>query len=178
MYRVNVGGLGVPVAGVLLSLQASMFRIVKSDHKSPDGLSRFLYINQNTSAAICQPVQGVDVVDQDDLAANFELQDGLEWSVLDASSIVDVELPHSSARVPGLDGEHFSFYLLQLRVVSGIHLGVGPVDVEGVAVEGGVGLLAHSGLKKGDVLLCVDASSYPVQQIPVDLVIALSMILF
>ena len=101
MHWVNVGGLGVPVAGVLLSLKASMLRIVKSDHKSPDGLSRFLYINQNTSAAIGQPVQGVDVVDQDDLAANFELQDGLEWSVLDASSIVDVELPHSSAGVPG-----------------------------------------------------------------------------
>ena len=97
MHWVNVGGLGVPVAGVLLSLQASMFRIVKSDHKSPDGLSRFLYINQNTSAAICQPVQSVDVVHQDDLATDLELQDGLEGGVLNTSSVVDIELPHSSA---------------------------------------------------------------------------------
>ena len=116
MYRVNVGGLGVPVVGVLLSLQASMFRIVKSDHKSPDGLSRFLYINQNTSAAIGQPVQGVDVVDQDDLAANFELQDGLEWSVLDASSIVSSELLHCSAGILRSNGEQL-FLALTLAFV-------------------------------------------------------------
>ena len=71
-------------------------------------------------------------MDQDDLAADFELQNFLEWGVLNAASVVDVELPHSSAGVPGLYGEHVPSYLLQLSVVLGIHFGVGAVDVEGV----------------------------------------------
>ena len=45
MHWVNVGGLGVPMAGVLLSLLAPMLGIVQSHHESPDGLTSLLYVN-------------------------------------------------------------------------------------------------------------------------------------
>ena len=78
---VNVGGLGMSVAGVLLTLQASMFRIVEFDDKSLDGLPSLFYCNQHTSTAVGQTIQGVDVVDQDDVAPYLDPQLSLKWSV-------------------------------------------------------------------------------------------------
>ena len=66
-------GLGMSVAGVLLTLETSMFRIVEFDDKSLDGLPSLFYGNQHTSTAVGQPIQGVDVVDQDDVAPNLSL---------------------------------------------------------------------------------------------------------
>ena len=82
---VNVGGLGMSVAGVLLTLQASMFRIVEFDDKSLDGLPSLFYCNQHTSTAVGQTIQGVDVVDQDDVATNLDPQLSLKWSVADTT---------------------------------------------------------------------------------------------
>ena len=82
---VNVGGLGMSVAGVLLTLETSMFRIVEFDDKSLDGLPSLFYGNQHTSTAVGQPIQGVDVVDQDDVAPNFDPQLILKWCVADTT---------------------------------------------------------------------------------------------
>ena len=82
---VNVGGLGMSVAGVLLTLQASMFRIVEFDDKSLNGLPSLFYCNQHTSTAVGQTIQGVDVVDQDDVATNLDPQLSLKWSVADTT---------------------------------------------------------------------------------------------
>ena len=82
---VNVGGLGMSVAGVLLTLQASMFRIVEFDDKSLDGLPSLFYCNQHTSTAVGQTIQGVDVVDQDDVAPYLDPQLSLKWSVADTT---------------------------------------------------------------------------------------------
>ena len=82
---VNVGGLGMSVAGVLLTLEASMFRIVEFDDKSLDGLPSLFYVNQHTSTAVGQTIQGVDVVDQDDVAPNLDPQLILKWCVADTT---------------------------------------------------------------------------------------------
>ena len=82
---VNVGGLGMSVAGVLLTLQASMFRIVEFDDKSLDGLPSLFYCNQHTSTAVGQTIQGVDVVDQNDVAPNLDPQLILKWCVADTT---------------------------------------------------------------------------------------------
>ena len=82
---VNVGGLGMSVAGVLLTLETSMFRIVEFDNKSLDGLPSLFYVNQHTSTAIGQTIQGVDVVDQDDVAPNLDPQLSLKWCVADTT---------------------------------------------------------------------------------------------
>ena len=42
-----------------------MVGIVEPDHQASDApLVRLLHVHQHTSAAVCQPVQCVDVVDQ------------------------------------------------------------------------------------------------------------------
>ena len=85
MDWVNVGGLGMSVAGVLLTLQASMFRIVEFDDKSFDSFPSLFYCNQHTSTAVGQTIQGVDVVDQNDVAPNLDPQLILKWCVADTT---------------------------------------------------------------------------------------------
>ena len=53
---VNVGALGVSVAGILLSSELSVVRILELDHKSFDRFPRLFDSNQHTSAAIGEPV--------------------------------------------------------------------------------------------------------------------------
>ena len=62
MDLVNVGALGVSVAGILLSSEAAMVRILELDHKSLDRFPRLFYSNQHSTAAIGQPVQCVNIV--------------------------------------------------------------------------------------------------------------------
>ena len=136
MDGVNVGPLWVPMAGVLFSLEASVVRIVELDDKSSDGFPGLFHANQHASATIGQPIQGVDVVHEHDLTPHLQLQHLQEGCVLNASRTVRLELLHYSARVLGLDGEESSANFIQLGIVSGVHLGVSAVDVEGIGVDG------------------------------------------
>ena len=86
MDWVYVGGLGVSVAGVLLSLEASVVRIFELDDESSDGVPGLFHANQHASATIGQPIQGVDVVHQHDLAPHLQLQHLQEGCVLNAST--------------------------------------------------------------------------------------------
>ena len=92
---VNVGCLGMSVAGVFLTAEASVFRILEPDHKSLHlPLNSLFHINKHPSAAVGQPIQGVNVVDKDDVTADLQLQHSLEWGVPDSPRAVDVELLH------------------------------------------------------------------------------------
>ena len=95
MDWVYVGGLGVSVAGVLLSLEASVVRIFELDDESSDGFPGLFHANQHASATIGQPIEGVDVVHQHDFAPHLQLQHLQEGCVLNASSrLVGFELLH------------------------------------------------------------------------------------
>ena len=72
--RVNVGGLGVFPARVLLPLKAAMVRIVEFDNEPVDGLSLLLHVNEDSAAAIGETIQRVDVVDKHDLGVDLQLQ--------------------------------------------------------------------------------------------------------
>ena len=52
MDLVNIGGRRVSVAGVLLSLEASVVRIVELDDESSDSFPGLFHANQHTSATI------------------------------------------------------------------------------------------------------------------------------
>ena len=133
---VNVGCLGVSVARVLLTSKASVFRIIELYHKSLRlALSSLFYVNQHSSAAVGQPIQGINVVDKDDVTPNLQLQHSLEGSIPDAASVVDLERFDEPACVLGLDGEEFSVNLIQLGIVPGVDFGVCAVDVEGIGVD-------------------------------------------
>ena len=112
MDLVNVGALGVSVAGILLSSELSVVGILELDYKSFDRFPRLFYTNQHASAAIGQPVQGVNVVHQDNFAPNLQLQLRQEGGVLDTARLVGVESFHSPAGLLGLDCEELSAYLI------------------------------------------------------------------
>ena len=139
MDGVNVGRIRIFVAGVLLSPEASMIRIVEPDHKSLNSLSCLFHSDQHPPAAIGQPVQCINVVDKNYVAPHLQLQLCHERGVLDAAGIVCLESSHSSAEVLGPDAEEVSTYLVQLGSVSSIDLGICAVYVECVGVDGGVG---------------------------------------
>ena len=61
--RVNVGGVRVFSAGVLLPLKAAMVRIVEFDNEPADGLSLLLHVNENSSTAVGETIQRINVVD-------------------------------------------------------------------------------------------------------------------
>ena len=124
------------MAGVLLSPEATMLSVFELDDKSL-GLpisSRF-YCNQHSSTAVGQPIQGINVVDKDDVTPNLQLQHSLEGSIPDAASVVDLERFDEPACILGLDGEEFSVNLIQLGIVPGVDFGVCAVDVEGIGVD-------------------------------------------
>ena len=135
---VNVGCLGVSVARVLLTSKASVFRIIELYHKSLWlALSSLFYVNQHSSAAVGQPIQGINVMDKDDVTPNLQLQHSLEGSIPDAASVVDLERFDEPACILGFDGEEFSVDLIQLSIVPGVDFGVCAVDVEGIGVDDG-----------------------------------------
>ena len=125
------------VAGVLLSLEASVVRIFELDHKSSDSFPGFFHVNQHASASIGQPIEGIDVMNQHDLTPHLQLEHLQKGCVENTSRTVRFESFHYSARILGLDGEQFSANFVELGIVSGIDLGVGAVDVEGIGVDGG-----------------------------------------
>ena len=136
-----------------------MVGIVEPDHQASGApLVTLLHVHQHTSAAVRQPVKGVNIVDQDDFTPYLELQLVQERSVLDTPCLVRFELSHSSAGILGLDGEELSLNLVQLGIVSGVDLGVGAIDVQGVGVQGGVRLGPNSGLQQGNVLFSLSAT--------------------
>ena len=112
MDLVNVGGLGVSVAGILLSSELSMIRVFELDQKSFDRFPRLFYSNQNSTAAIGEPVQGVNIVHQDNFAPNLQLQLRQEGGVLDTACLVGVESFDRPAGILGLDCEEFSTNLI------------------------------------------------------------------
>ena len=71
---VNVGGVRVFPARVLLPLKAAMVRIVEFDNEPADGLSLLLHVNEDSATAIGETIQRVDVVDQDNLGVDLQLQ--------------------------------------------------------------------------------------------------------
>ena len=85
-----------------------MIRIFEPDHKSSNSLSRLFHSDQHPPAAIGQPIQGINVVDKDDVAPDLQLQLCHEGSVLDTACIVCFKFSHSSAGILGPDGEEFS----------------------------------------------------------------------
>ena len=124
------------VAGVLLSLEASVFGILELDYKSLwPPICSFFHIDKHPSAAVGQPIQGIDVVDKDDFTPDLQLQHSLEGRVPDAASIVDLECFDEPACIFGLDCEKFSINVVQLGIVPGIDFGIGAVDVEGIGVN-------------------------------------------
>ena len=124
------------VAGVLLSPEATMIRVFELDDKSLGlPISSLFYCNQFSSAAVGQPIQGIDVVDKDDFTPDLQLQHSLEGGVPDAASVVDLERFDEPACILGLDGEEFSVNLIQLGIVPGVDFGVCAVDVEGIGVN-------------------------------------------
>ena len=93
------------MAGVLLATEASMFRILELDHKSLRfPLFSLFHINEHPSAAVGQPIEGVDIVDQHDVAPHLQLQHSLERGIPDSACAVDVELLDQLAGIPGFDG--------------------------------------------------------------------------
>merc|ERR1719239_228008 len=154
-----------------------MVRIVELDHQASESLASLFNVHQYISAAICQPVQCVDIMDQYHLTAYLQLQLSLKRRVSHTPGIVGVERLHCSACILGLDFEEFSVNLVQLGIVPGVDLGVGAIDVQGVAVQGGVRLGPNSGLQHGNVLFCLCTSSHSVQEVPVDFVLTLPMVL-
>ena len=73
--RIDVGGIRVFSAKVLLSLKAAMFGIVEFDDKTMDGPPFLLHINKNSTASVCQTIQSVDVVDENNLCIDLQLED-------------------------------------------------------------------------------------------------------
>ena len=116
-------------------------------------------------------------MDQYHLTAYLQLQLGLKRRVSHTPRVVGVERLHYSACILGLDFEEFSFNLVQLGIVPGVDLGIGAIYVQGVAVQGGVGLGPNSCLQHGNVLFCLSTSSYSVQEVSVDFVLTLPMVL-
>ena len=174
---IDVVGLGELLARVSLPCQAAMFRVVQLDDQPPDGLATLLHIYQDSSAAIGQPIQCVHIMDHDDLAAHLEPQFSHEGGVLYAACIVCLERRHRPAGILGLYDEELPVYLLQLGIVSGIHFGVGAINVESVAVEGGIRPRENPCLKGSNVLLRLLACPHSVEQVSVNLVFTLAMVL-
>ena len=133
MDWVNVSCTTVSVAGVFLSPEASVVGIVELDKESLDGVPRHLPINQHSSAAVGQPIEGVNVVNQDNLTPDLELEYSLKGGVLHTASVVCVELLHSSAVGLCLDGVEFPAHLVQLGLVACIDLGICAIDVKCLA---------------------------------------------
>ena len=118
------------VAGVLLSLEASMFGILELNHKSLwPPICSFFHINKHPSAAIGQPIQGVNVMDKHYLTTHLQLQHSLERGILDGACTVDVELLNKLAGIFGFDGEELSINFIKLCVVSRVHFCVCSVNV-------------------------------------------------
>ena len=137
MDWVDVGGLGVTVTGVLLSLEASMFGILELNHKSLwPPICSFFHINKHPSAAIGQPVQGVNVMDKHYLTTHLQLQHSLERGILDSACAVDFELLDQFAGILGFYSVQVSTNLIKLGIVSGVDLGVRSVNVEGIGDNG------------------------------------------
>ena len=156
--RIDVGGLWVFLARVLLPVELPMVGIVESDDESLDALTSSLHIDQHSSAAVCQSIEGVHVVDKDNFSSNLQLEHSLKGCVLDAPSVVHLECLHRPACISGLDGDQLTVDLLQFAGVSGVHLGIGAIYVEGI-VEDGVRLWTDSCLQQGDIFLCVSPDS-------------------
>ena len=116
-------------------------------------------------------------MDENNLCIDLQLEDCLEWRILDASSIVGLKSLHCSARIFRPDGEKLSLHLVQLLIVSGIDLGIGAIDVDAV-IETGVSAGTDSGLQQGNVFTCLVSCPHSVQKVPVDLVLTLAMVLF
>ena len=172
---INVSGTGVSVARVFLSLLAAMVGIVESHNKSLDSIASLLHIDQHSSAAVCQSIKGIHIVDKDHLCTNLQLEHSLKWSVFDATCVVGLEGLYCLASVFGLDGEELAVDLLQLAAVPGVHLGIGAIYMEGI-FEAGIILWTHSGLQQGDIFLCVSSDSDPVEEVPIGFVFPLTVI--
>ena len=149
-------------AGILLALDAPMAGIVKPDGKSLDSFASFFNCDQHSSAAVSQSIESVHIVDKDYLSSDFQFEHSLKGGVLDAASVVGLECLDSSACIFGLDGEQFTVDLFQLAGVSGVHLGIGAVNVESI-LEDGVVPWPDSCLQQRNVLLRVSPYSNPVQ---------------
>ena len=118
------------VAGVLLSLEASMFGILELNYKSLwPPICSFFHIDKHPSAAVGQPIQGVNVVDKHYFTPHLQPQHSLERGILDGACTVDVELLNKLAGILGFDGEELSIYFIKLCVVSRVHFCVCSVNV-------------------------------------------------
>ena len=65
--RVNVGGLGVFPARVLLPPKAAMVRIMELDDKPAGGVPLLLPAYENSPAAVGETIKCVDIVDKHNL---------------------------------------------------------------------------------------------------------------
>ena len=68
---IDVVGLGEFLARVSLPCQATMVRVVQLDDQPPDCLTTLLHIYQDSSAAISQPIQCVNIMDHNYLTAHL-----------------------------------------------------------------------------------------------------------
>ena len=63
------------LAWVLLSLKATMVRIVEFYDEPMDSVTFLLHINENSATTIGETVKCVDVVDENDFRVDFQIQD-------------------------------------------------------------------------------------------------------
>ena len=112
MDWVDVGGLGVSVTGVLLSLEAAVVWIVELDNESTDSFPGHFHANQHSSAAIGQPIEHIDVVHQHHLTPYLQLELCHKGCVYYTSCTILVEGLHCLACILGFDGEELSAHLL------------------------------------------------------------------
>ena len=154
-----------------------MVRIVKLDGEPVDAVALLLHIDEDSAASVGEAINCINVVNKDNLSADLQVQDCLKWCVLDTSGIVGFECLYCSARVFGFDCEKFSLHLVQFGLVSGVDFGVGAVDVDGV-FETGISFGTNSGSQQINVFFRVMSCSHPVQQVPIRLVVALTMVGF
>ena len=174
---IDVGAIRVLPARISLPRPSTMVGVVQLDQEAMCSVPLLLHVNEDTTAAVGETIRGVDVVNKHNLRVDLDLEDCLEWCVLDAPGIVRAELLHCSAGILSLYGEQFPLNFAKFGVVSGIDLGICAVNVDGI-VEAGVSAGTDSGSQKGNVFICLVPCPHPVQQVTIDLVFSLAMVLF
>ena len=69
-----------------------MVGVVQLDQEAMCSVPLLLHVNEDTTAAVGETIRGVDVVNKHNLRVDLDLEDCLEWCVLDAPGIVRAEL--------------------------------------------------------------------------------------
>ena len=89
---IDVGAIRVLPARISLPRPSTMVGVVQLDQEAMCSVPLLLHVNEDTTAAVGETIRGVDVVNKHNLRVDLDLEDCLEWCVLDAPGIVRAEL--------------------------------------------------------------------------------------